>query len=161
LSYDIRLARTTAKAEGDSRTESVLARAIADTQGALEELRELAHGIYPAVLTEAGLAPALATLSDAAPLPLEICRAEHRRYPAPVETAAYFAVAEAVDDAARRGADHAAVSVVHDDGRLVVTVEDSGCDRTSPMVALADRVGALGGILVVEPTMLRAEIPCA
>jgi len=161
LSYDIRLARSSAEADGDNPTELALARAIEEMQVALEELRELAHGIYPAVLTEAGLAPALATLSDAAPLPFEILRTEHRRFPANVETTTYFAVAEAVDDAARRGADHAAVSVVHGDGRLVVTVEDSGSDRTSPMVTLADRVGALGGTLVVEPTLLRAEIPCA
>jgi signal transduction histidine kinase len=161
LSYDIRLARATAAAEDDGLTQSALARAIEDTQGALDELRELAHGIYPAVLTEVGLAPALATLADTARLPVEIGRTEHRRYTSAVETTAYFAVAEAVDDAARRGSDHAAVTVVHDDGRLVVTVEDSGSKRTSSMVMLGDRVGALGGILVVEPTVLRAEIPCA
>ncbi len=83
-----------------------LATAIEETQGALQELRELAHGIYPAVLAEAGLAPALATLADTAPLPVQILRAGDRRYPAPVEAAAYFAVAEAIGDAARRGADH-------------------------------------------------------
>jgi signal transduction histidine kinase len=160
LSYDIRLARTSAEAEGDSRTESALARAIEDTQGALVELRDLAHGIYPAVLTEIGLGPALATLADTAPLPVEIRRAEQRRYPAPVETAAYLAVAEAVDDAFHRNAGHAAVSVVRNDGRLLITVEDGGSDRTSPMVALADRLGALGGTLVLEPTIVRAEIPC-
>ena len=112
-------------------------------------------------MTEAGLGPALATLADAAPFPVEIRRAEQRRYPAPVETAAYFTVAEAVDDAARRHADHAAVSIVHDDGRLVISVEDCGSQRTSSMVGLADRVGALGGTIVVEPTILRVEIPCA
>jgi hypothetical protein len=53
------------------------------------------------------------------------------------------------------------VSTSHNDGRLVVTVEDSGAVRMATMVALADRVGALGGTLVVEPTILRAEIPCA
>jgi signal transduction histidine kinase len=161
LSYDIRLAHSSAEAEGDAPTKLALAGAIEDAQGALEELRELAHGIYPAVLTEAGLGPALATLADAAPFPVEIRRAEQRRYPAPVETAAYFTVAEAVDDAARRHADHAAVSIVHDDGRLVISVEDCGSQRTSSMVGLADRVGALGGTIVVEPTILRVEIPCA
>jgi signal transduction histidine kinase len=161
LSYDIRLARASAETERDAPTEATLAGAIEQTQGVLEELRELARGIYPAVLTEAGLGPALATLADAAPLPVEILRAEHRRYPAPVEAAAYFAVAEAIDEAARRYADRAGVSVVHDDERLVVTVEDNGSDRTSSMVALADRIGALGGNLFVEATTLRAEIPCA
>jgi signal transduction histidine kinase len=113
------------------------------------------------VLAEAGLAPALATLVDVAPLPVEVLATADRRYPAPVETAAYFLVLEAVNDAARRNADSASVTVAHIDGRLVVTVEDDGSDRTSPMVALADRVGALGGSLVVEQTMCRAEIPCA
>ncbi len=106
LSYDIRLARAGAAADGDTAAQMTLATAIEETQGALQELRELAHGIYPAVLAEAGLAPALATLADTAPLPVQILRAGDRRYPAPVEAAAYFAVAEAIGDAARRGADH-------------------------------------------------------
>src|SRR6266568_4034288 len=125
------------------------------------ELRELAHGIYPAVLTEAGVAPALATLADTAPLPVQILRADERRYPAPVEAAAYFTMAEAVDDAIRRGADRAAVTVAHEGGQLVVTVEDNGTDRDAPMVTLADRVGALGGSLSIMETACRAEIPCA
>jgi signal transduction histidine kinase len=161
LSYEVRLARALAEADGDAATERTLARAIEETQGALEELRELAHGIYPAVLAEAGLDPALASLSDTAPLPLEIRGGDHRRYPAAVETAAYFAVVEAVENACERHASAAAVMVAQDDARLTVTVTDDGSDRTSAMAALADRVGALGGGLVVEPTTLRIEIPCA
>jgi signal transduction histidine kinase len=161
LSYEVRLARADAEADGDAATERMLARSIEETHAALEELRELAHGIYPAVLAEAGLDPALASLSDTAPLPLEILGGDHRRYPAAVETAAYFAVVEAVDDACERHASAAAVTVAQDDGRLTVTVSDDGSARTSAMAALADRVGALGGALVVEPTTLRVEIPCA
>jgi signal transduction histidine kinase len=118
-------------------------------------------GIHPAVLVEAGVAPALATLADTAPLPVQILRADDRRYPAPVEAAAYFTVAEAVDDAARRGADRAAVTVTHEGGQLVVTVEDNGTGRDAPMVTLTDRVGALGGSLYLKETVCRAEIPCA
>ena len=161
LSYDIRLARASAGEERDTPTGMALARAVGEIQDILQELRELAHGIYPAVLAEAGIAPALATLADTAALPVEILRAEHRRYPAPVEAAAYFTVAEALDDAARRNADHAEVSVVHDDGHLVVTVEDNGSRPASPLTAAADRVGALGGALSIEPTACQAEIPCA
>jgi signal transduction histidine kinase len=161
LSYDIRLARAGAEAAGDTAAQMTLATAMQETGAALEELRELAHGIYPAVLAEAGLAPALATLTDTAPLPVQILRADDRRYPAPVEAAAYFTVAEAVDDAARRGAERAVVTAAHEGGRLVVTVEDNGTGRGSPMVTLTDRVGALGGSLSIEPTMCRAEIPCA
>jgi signal transduction histidine kinase len=161
LSYDLRLARTQAQADGDSHTGSLLTQATDQAQAALGELRDLAHGIYPAILTEAGLAPALATLADAAPLPVEIRDTAQGRYPAAVETAAYLLVAEALDDAAGKGASHAVVRTVRDGGRLVVTVEDDGTGRTSAMVKLADRVGALDGQLAVEPTRLQAELPCA
>jgi signal transduction histidine kinase len=161
LSYDLRLARTQAEADGDAPTGSLLTQATDQAQAALEELRELAHGIYPAILTEAGLTPALASLADAAPLPVQIHDAAEGRYPAVVETCAYLLVAEALDDAAGREASHTTVSVVQDSGRLVVTVDDDGTERTSSMVQLADRVGALDGGLAVEPTRLRAELPCA
>ena len=161
LSYDVRLAHASATADADLTTERTLARAVEQTQAALEELRELARGIYPAVLTEAGLLPALATLADTAPLPLEIRQVDDRRYPAAIETAAYFAVAEAVDDAARRAANHASLAVAHDEGRLIVTIDDDGSSRISPMLALADRVGALGGTVLVESTTCQVEIPCA
>jgi signal transduction histidine kinase len=161
LSYDLRLARAQANADGDPETGSLLTQATDQAQAALDELRELAHGIYPAILTEAGLAPALASLADAAPLPVEVGDVAGGRYPAAVETAAYLLVAEALQDAAGRRASHAVVRVARDVGRLVVTVEDDGTDRTSPMVELADRVGALEGRLTVEPTRLRAELSCA
>jgi signal transduction histidine kinase len=160
LSYDLRLARAQAEADGDAPTGSLLTEATGQAQAALDELRELAHGIYPAILAEAGLTPALATLADAAPLPVELRDAAEGRYPAVVETCAYVLVAEALQDAAGRDASHATVSVARDGGRLVVTVEDDGTDRTSSMVQLADRVGALEGRLAVEPTRLRAELPC-
>jgi signal transduction histidine kinase len=92
---------------------------------------------------------------------VEIRDAAQGRYPAAVETCAYLLVAEALDDAAGRDASHAAVSAVQDDGRLVITVQDDGTDRTSSMIQLADRVGALDGGLDVEPRRLRAELPCA
>jgi signal transduction histidine kinase len=160
LSYDIRLARASAEADGDSRTGSLLTQATDHAQAALGELRELAHGIYPAILAEAGLAPALATLADAAPLPVEVGDAAEGRCPAAVETAAYLLVAEALQDAGDRGASHAAVSVIRDGGRLVVTVDDDGTNRTSAMVQLVDRVGALDGRLDLELRRLRAELPC-
>jgi signal transduction histidine kinase len=112
------------------------------------------------ILAEAGLAPALATFADTAPLPVEIMRADERRYPASVETAAYFAVTEAVEDAIRRNAHRAMVAATYDGGRLVVTIEDDGSDRLSPMAVVTDRVGALGGDVVVAETTCRVEIPC-
>jgi len=161
LSYDLRVARAGAEAEGDVKTASLLAEAVGDARAALGELRELAHGIHPAILTEAGLAPAFETLADAAPLAVEIGETAGERYPAAVETAAYLVVAEAIDDAARRDASCATIRAPRRDERLVVEVDDDGSARTSTMIHLADRVGAVGGSLEVEPTALRAEIPCA
>ncbi len=158
LSYDLRVGR--AAAEGDVETASLFAAAAGEARAALGELRDLAHGIHPAILTEAGLGPALATLADAAPLAVEIGETTEDRYAAAVETAAYFVVAEAIDDAARRDATYAAVSAPRRDERLVVNVQDDGSERTSTMVHLADRVGAVGGSLEVDPTTVRAEIPC-
>ena len=160
LSYDIRLAHASAEADADDRTRLLLEQALADVQAGLGELRELAHGIYPAILTEAGLGPALATLADSASIPVELDNAVQRRYPEVIETAAYLMVAEAIEDAAGRGAGYAAVTVAHRDGRLTVTVEDDGQCRSASMTEIADRVGALGGILTVEPTWMGVEIPC-
>ena len=160
LSYDLRVARATAEAEGDVETASLLAGATGDAQAALGELRELAHGIHPAILTQAGLAAALATLAEAAPIAVEIGETAGERYPAAVETTAYFVIAEAVDDAALRGASYAAVSTLRDGERLMVKVGDDGSERTSTMIHLVDRVGAIGGRLEVERTTLGAEIPC-
>jgi signal transduction histidine kinase len=161
ISYELRLAGSAAEADGDAETASFLAEATGDAQAALGELRDLAHGIHPAILTEAGLGPALASLGDAAPLAIEIDETVGERYAASVETAAYQVVAEAIDDAARRGGSYAAVGLIRDDKRLVVTVDDDGSERSSQLIHLADRVGAVGGSLEVGPTTIRAEIPCA
>jgi signal transduction histidine kinase len=160
LSYDLRLAQTQAETDGDAPTGSLLTDAIGQAKAALGELRDLAHGIYPAILAEAGLASALASLADAAPLPVQIHDAAERRYPAVVETCAYLLVAEALDDAAGRDVSHATVSMAQDGEWLVIRIEDDGTDRTATMIQLADRVGALEGRLTVEPTRLQAELPC-
>jgi signal transduction histidine kinase len=160
LSYDIRLARASAESDGDTHAERTLAGMATEIQSVLAELRELAHGIYPAILAEAGLGPALATLADTAPVTVQIVHSEDDRHPATAEAAAYFAVAEAIGDAARRGAEHVAVKVSHEEGRLIVTVEANGSSDVAAMVQVADRVGALGGSLLIGPNMHRAEIPC-
>jgi signal transduction histidine kinase len=159
LSYDIRIARAAARSGGDARAGSLLTQAIGLTQQALDDLRTLAHGIYPVVLAAAGLGPALRTLAEGAPIPVDVAGADDR-YPDPIETAAYLAVSEGVDDALGRSAHRAVVAVAHEDGRLVVTVEDDGSDRAAPMLAIIDRVGALGGEVIVGPKAFRVEIPC-
>jgi signal transduction histidine kinase len=159
LSYDLRLARAQTQAD-DAPTGSLLTEATGEAQAALSELRALAHGIYPVILAEAGLAPAVATLAETAALPVEILDLVEDRYAPAVETAAYVLVAEGVDDAAHRGASHVTVDIVQNGEWLMVTIEDDGSNRTSELVQLADRVGALDGRLMVESTRLRAELPC-
>jgi signal transduction histidine kinase len=161
LSYDIRIALASAEADGDERTASSLRRALDQAQAGLEELRELAHGIYPAILVEAGLRPALETLADTATLPVEIRGSVDRRYRAAIEAAVYLVAAEGIQDAAGRDATFVAVGAVENDARIVVMVEDDGTERASDLVALSDRVGAVGGDLHVEARRLRGEIPCA
>jgi signal transduction histidine kinase len=160
LSYDLRLAHAQTQADDDAPTASLLTEAMGEAQAALSELRVLAHGIYPVILAEAGLAPAVATLAETAALPVEVLDLVEGRYAPAVETAAYLLVAEGVDDAAHRDASHVTVDIVQNGEWLMVTVEDDGSNHTSELVQLADRVGALDGRLVVEPTRLRAELPC-
>jgi signal transduction histidine kinase len=160
LSYDLRLARAGAAADRDEELVALLDAAGRETATALDELRELAHGIYPAILTEAGLAPALATLADDAPLPVELAHVTPDRQSLAVETAAYVAVAQAIEDGGRRGASFVTARIDLEDGRLVIAVEDDGAPRSSRLFHLEDRVGALAGTLELGATTLRAEIPC-
>jgi signal transduction histidine kinase len=143
--------------------DTVLVEARREAQAAVDELRRLAHGIYPAVLTESGLGAALLTLAETAPLPVEVRRAPATRYPEPVESATYVVVAEAVDDAAARHASFVGVDVRSVEDRLVVVAEDDGeADaRRTPPLHVRDRVGALGGTVELAPPTLRVEIPCA
>ena len=160
LSYELRLARAGAASDGDEELARKLDAAGEETATALDELRELAHGIYPAILTEAGLAPALEALADEAPLPVELDEVAPNRQPPAVETTAYVTVAEAIEDAARRGAPFLSVRVLSADGRLSITAWDEGRSRGHALPQLADRVGALGGTLELGDTTLRTEIPC-
>jgi signal transduction histidine kinase len=154
---DLRLAR--ADAHGDLAER--LSHIGDEVDRAFTELRELAHGIYPAVLTEAGLEAALPTLADVAPLVVSLCDVTDERFAAAVEAGAYVTVDEAIRDAALRRATAIDVSAVVRDGRLVITADDDGAPRDTTLIHLADRVGALGGGLDLASTTLRAEIPCA
>jgi DNA-binding NarL/FixJ family response regulator len=158
LSYDVRLARAEAAEE---ELAALLDAAGDETDAALDELRDLAHGIYPAILTEAGLAAALETLADEAPLPVEVGDVDAARHAPAVETTAYIAIADAIEDARGRGATFLAARVIREGDRLVITAEDDGVPRGSRLVHVADRVGALGGSLDVGEKSLRAEVPCA
>jgi signal transduction histidine kinase len=169
------LALQLARAElgpGANGAATLLGEAEAELALALEELRELAQGIHPAVLTEHGLGPALKTLAARSPLPVEITNVPDQRLPAPVEAAAYFVVSEALANVAKHShASAAAVSLACEDGSLLVEVDDDGVGGAEPrtgsgLAGLEDRVHALDGWLTIESaaehgTRLHAELPYA
>jgi signal transduction histidine kinase len=137
---------------------------------ALDELRELARGLHPAVLTDRGLRAAVETLADRAPFPVDVAAMPDARLPAPVEAGAYYLIAEAVTNVAKyANASVVRVTVSASDGCVTVEVSDDGIGGADPssgsgLRGLADRVEALGGTLAVTSpvgagTTLRAEIP--
>jgi signal transduction histidine kinase len=171
LGLALHLAREQIGPDANGAAE-ILSEADDELRAALEELRELAHGIHPATLTEQGLAPALRTLAERSPVPVTIVDLPDERLPAPAEAAAYFLVSEALANVAKYArASRARVSVSRADGLVLVEVDDDGVggadpSRGSGLRGLSDRVQALDGKLeVTSPagsgTHLHAEIPCA
>ena len=160
-SYEIRLAASSATAAGDVTTAAGLETALAGTLTALDELRGLAQGLFPAILGEAGLAAALASLADTAPVVVDTLQVSTERFPAAVELAAYLLVSEAVDDAADRRASRVRVTTARNDAVLLVAVEDNGREPLADLARAGDRVGALGGTLEAVANVRRAVIPCA
>jgi len=137
---------------------------------AIEELRELARGLHPAVLTRHGLRVAVAALADRATVPVEVAEVPGERLPETVEAAVYYVIAEALTNVTKYArASRVRLRVAAGDGTVVVEVSDDGVGGADPaagsgLQGLTDRVEALGGTLeVVSPpgagTSLRAEIP--
>jgi PAS domain S-box-containing protein len=171
LALDVRLARAQVEADPGSAAP-FLDRLGEELAQASAELRELARGIHPAVLTERGLAPALEALAARAPVPVEVDGVPEERLPPVVEATAYFTVSEALTNVAKYAqATRATVRVAREDGALVVEVADDGVGGARPAAGsglrgLADRVGACDGSLeVVSPpeagTVVRAVLPLA
>jgi signal transduction histidine kinase len=171
VSVSLRLAQAQLKKGDSGEAVELMSEANEELGVALEELRELARGIHPAVLTERGLGPALATLADRAPLPVEVDGLPVQRFPGQVEAAAYYVVSEALANVAKyAGASSVTVKVGREDGRAVVEVADDGVGGANPrlgsgLYGLNDRVEALEGELRIksppgEGTVIRAEIPC-
>ena len=163
----LKMARHAVDAGGDD-VPALLDEAVGNAMQAMAELRELSHGIMPALLTRGGLRAGIAALGSRTPVPVEI-DVSVDRLPAPVEATAYFVVAEALTNAAKHSsAGHAEVLARIEDGVLRVEVRDDGVGGASPdgtgLVGLADRLAVLDGRLEVDSppgggTRLVAAIP--
>jgi signal transduction histidine kinase len=172
VSVGLELKMVSANLEDNPGTaRELLSAAQDDLSHGLAELRELARGIHPVLLTERGLGPALDALVERAPVPVEIAELPEERLAAPIEAAAYYVVAEAITNVAKYAqASRALVSIRRSNGRATVTVSDDGVGGADPssgsgLRGLAARVEALNGRLDVDSapergTRVKAEIPC-
>jgi signal transduction histidine kinase len=168
---NMRLARSRLRDEPEV-AEQLLEGAGDELDAALEELRELARGIHPALLSDRGLGTALEALAHRTPLPVELRFTPREDVPEAVELAAYFVVSEALTNVVRYAeASHATVDVAQANGRLLVRVADDGAGGADPeqgtgLRGLVDRLAVLEGHLEIdsEPgrgTTITARIPCA
>jgi PAS domain S-box-containing protein len=169
LSLALRLALARVRSAPEE-AERLLEQSSEELAHALEELRELARGIHPAVLSDRGLNAALEALVSRTPLPVDL-RLVEERLPEPVEAAAYYVVSEALTNVTKYAeASSVAVSIARVNGRAIVEIADDGVGGADPssgsgLRGLVDRVEALDGLLHVESprgagTRIRAEIPC-
>jgi signal transduction histidine kinase len=159
FSLSLRLLRSQLQGRVGARVEDALDEADTELRRAITELRDLAHGIFPAVLADEGLAPAVEALAEEGRVPIRIRGLPGERYPAPVETAAYTVVAEA----ARATENALSVRGEQVGNRLVLELEGRGDGLDA--VALEDRIGALDGTLSVRRgedggVTIHAELPC-
>jgi signal transduction histidine kinase len=170
LSLALGMAREQA-AGADPALQSLLESAGKEAREALIELRELARGIHPAVLTETGLSGAVQALAERSTVAVTVASVPPGRFPAAVEATAYFVVSEALANVAKHAlTDAAEVIIMRRPGVLTVAVSDDGAGGASPeggtgLRGLADRVASVGGVLRVDSppgagTRLQADIPC-
>lgn len=171
LTMSLRLVASRLGSDPEAAAE-LLDEAMEELGEATRELRELARGIHPAVLSDRGLEAALGGLADRSPVPVEILETPPDRLSAPVESATYFVIAEALTNVARYAeAGAATVRVARANGAVEIEVRDDGVGGADPAAGtglrgLEDRVAALQGTLLVvspdgEGTTVTARIPCA
>jgi signal transduction histidine kinase len=167
----IRLAEEGLDRRRDSAARPLLAQAGRQALTALAELRRVARGIHPALLTEAGLGPALTSLAERTSVPIRILAAPARRFSPTVEATAYVVVAEALSNVAKHAdASSATVTARDEDSEIVVLVRDNGRGGAvliggGGLAGVEDRVAALGGSFELQSrptgTRITARIPCA
>jgi PAS domain S-box-containing protein len=172
LGLILRAAQAQLGPDPDPALEHTLAEAVRALQSGLDELRALARGLHPAILSDEGLLPALRALAARCPLPVNLRAAPLDRFAGAVETAAYYVVSEALANVVKHAAARSArVIVERRGGTLIVEVTDDGAGgaaiRTGGGLAgLCDRVAAIDGHLELDSranagTRLHAELPCA
>jgi signal transduction histidine kinase len=170
LGINLRLARDLVTSD-TQEAAALLDASLAELNQATRELRELARGIHPAVLTDHGLDAALNGLAGRSPVPVELVQTLDERLPSSVESAVYFVVAEALTNVARYAqAQTVRVTVVRSNGHVDVQVSDDGVGGADPahgsgLRGLSDRVAALDGRLELtsadgDGTTVKATIPC-
>jgi signal transduction histidine kinase len=165
--------RTAQQSGSEPALAAQIARAAAELELALGELRVLARGLHPTVLTEEGLTAAVEALADRCPVPVRLNVASpERRYSAAVEAAAWFVVSESLTNVAKYASARAVTVRIEEEvaGQLTVEVGDDGVggadpDRGSGLRGLDDRIAAVGGRLTIRSnvgagTLVRAEISC-
>ncbi|WP_433445180.1 sensor histidine kinase [Nonomuraea sp. CA-141351] len=172
LSVAVDLGRAQSKFDNaPEEARMLIAQAHAGTKAAIAELRNLARGIHPAILSDRGLDAALSGLAARAPVRVDVSVELGERPPAAVESIAYFIVAETLTNMAKHsGATEASVTVVRDHRGVVVDVWDNGIGGAvvcagGGLSGLADRAATIDGVLVLHsplggPTLVRAELPC-
>jgi signal transduction histidine kinase len=170
LALELRTAQRRLGADASREVDEVLGAAVDELQRAVEQLRELAHGVHPSVLTQNGLAAALESLAAGTPVPVIVAQAPSERLPEPIEAAAYFVACEALANAVKHAeASKITISAFPRNGRLVIEVSDDGIGgadaKGSGLRGLADRVEAHGGRFWVESrdgegTRVVGELPC-
>jgi signal transduction histidine kinase len=170
--FNLQLARENSETRAVPQLCSVLDDALARQKEALEDLRRLASGIHPAILTDGGLLPALRALTELATVDVTLGSLPPERLPRPVEAATYYVVSEALANVSKHAhATRATVNVGRDNGYLRVEIADNGVGGAdlangSGLRGLADRIAVLEGRIEVESplsggTLVRAVIPCA
>jgi signal transduction histidine kinase len=170
ISLALGIARSQVGAGSDEGLAVALDEAAAELRLALVELRELARGIHPVILSEAGLGPALLSLAERSPIPVTVATVPPDRLPPRVEETAYYVASEALANAAKHAhATAVSISAWRLVGELLVEVADDGVGGADPdgsgLRGLADRVAALDGQLRVHSpagkgTRITAELPC-
>jgi signal transduction histidine kinase len=172
LLLSMQTAKTEALKQGDRRVAELIDANISALRAALDELRELARGIHPTILSQAGLMPAIQSLADRSPIPVDV-KGElgDTRLAPPIEAALYFVVAEAITNAVKHSkGKRMCVQVGRNLGLATIEISDDGVggadvSRGSGLLGLTDRVAAVGGRLVVtsdagKGTTINAEVPC-